>query len=251
MFLGVRKETPFWTVTQMKNIRLHSIIAVVVLATLLPTIRAQSAQSSQDQGAQVSQDPKQRRIAIREAMTKQDGMHQAAKINGGNFYLSWSYSYGWFLFQTLESLAETADIGIVGTPISSEYKLADNGSSIITEYKIKVEEAIQGKVRYDDVVTVDLPGGRVVFDDGAVAEVEMSNFPRLITGHSYVLYLIVPQTLTTYQPLGGPEGIFELKTDGKVLPFATPQFTSAAKKDDDAQDFLGRVRVASGRQKRQ
>src|SRR5262249_54379524 len=121
MFLGVRKETPFWTVTQMKNIRLHSIIAVLVLATLLSTIRAQSAQSSQAQGAQVSQDRKQRRIAIREAIAKQDGLHQAAKINGGNLYLSQFYSYGWFLHQTLESLAENSDIGTVGTPISSEY----------------------------------------------------------------------------------------------------------------------------------
>jgi len=65
------------------------------------------------------------------------------------------------------------------------------------------------------------------------------------------MYLIVPQTLTTYQPLGGPEGIFELTADEKVVPFATPQYTSAAKKDDDAKDFLPGVRIAAGRQKRQ
>jgi len=141
--------------------------------TLLLAVRA-TAQNPQD-----NRDSRQRKIAIREALTKPDGMHQAAKVNGGNLYLSRFHSYGWLLYLTLDSLAENADIGIVGTPISSEYKLSDNGTSIITEYKVKVDEAIQGKVRYEDVVTVDLPGGRIVFDDGSVAELEMADFPRL------------------------------------------------------------------------
>lgn len=190
-------------------------------------------------------------MAVDDALRKPDGVHQAAKLSGGAFRRSESYTYGWLLFKTLESLSENSDMAIIGTPISAQDKVINDGREIITEYKVKVQESVQGKAQWDDVITVALPGGRVAFDDGATAQLDVADLPRLQIGYRYALYLGLLKPVNIYEPMGGPEGIFELSADGKVLPFATPQYTEAAARNDDALEFVERVRAASKLQKPQ
>jgi hypothetical protein len=185
-----------------------------------------------------------------EALRKSDGLHEAAKANGGTFHISQT-SYDFVRLTTLESLAENSDMAIIGIPIGSENRLINDGRNIVTEYEVKVQEPIQGKAQRDDVVTVDLPGGKIAFEDGTTAEVDVGDFPRLEIGHRYVIYLELIKELNIRQPLGGPEGVFELRADGKVTPFATPEYTQAAVKDGDVLEFLERVRDAARLEKRQ
>jgi hypothetical protein len=216
-----------------------SLLFVALLLTpFSTTVRAQNPQSDQDA-------KRQRRLAVDEALRKPDGVHQAAKLNGGTLHRSQSYSYGFVLFTTLESLAQNSDVAILGTPLSSQNKVIDSGRNIVTEYQIKVQEPIQGKAQSDDVIAVILPGGKATFDDGTTAEVEIGDFPRLEIGRHYVLYLELLKDLNVYQPLGGPEGVFEIQPDGKVSPFATPKYTEAAAKNDDAGEFVEKVRAAA------
>lgn len=198
------------------------------------------------QDSQTEREAKHRlRLAVDDALRKPDGVHQAAKLSGGTFYRSQSYTYGWVLFRTVESLSESCDMAIIGTPVSSESKLINDGREIVTEYQVKVQEPIQGKAQWDEVVTVALPGGKIAFADGTTAQLDVADLPRLQIGHRYVLYLGLAKPLDIYEPMGGPEGIFELTSDGKVLPFATSQYTEAAAKNDDALEFVEKVRAGS------
>lgn len=207
------------------------------------------ALAANSQDPQADRDAKwQRRMAVNEALRKPDGVHQAAKLNGGTLVIS-QPTYGWLRLTSLESLAESSDMALIGTPISSENKLIDDGRQIVTEYKFHVQEPIQGKVKVDDIVTVDLPGGKVEFSDGTKAELEIAAFPRLEIGHRYMIYLQLLKSLNIYEPTGGPEGIFELKSNGKISPFATPEFTQAAAEGDDSLEFTEKVRAAAKFQK--
>jgi hypothetical protein len=221
----------------------HTAQLFVALLILFSTlVSAQNQQSDRDA-------KRQQRMATYEALRKPDGVHQAAKLNGGIFHMS-GPTYGWVRFTTLESLAESSDMAFIGIPTSSENKLIDQGRSIVTEYKMNVQEPIQGKVNTDQVVAVDLPGGKVEFDDGSKADLELAGYPRLEIGHKYVIYLQLLKPLPIYEPTGGPEGIFELKPNGKVSPFATPEFTQAAAENDDGLEFIEKVRFASKYQKK-
>lgn len=219
--------------------RLRTLLGILAIVISIFTIIASAQRSAEAE----------RRNKLAAALDKPDGLHEAAKMNGGVFHRSQG-SYGIVSFFPLEKLAENSEIAIVGAPLSSENKLIYNGRNIVTEYKVKVQEPIEGKVRWDDVVTVDLPGGRIVFDDGTIAQVDFPEFPRLLPGHRYLLYLAAPETLKDYQPFGGPEGVFELKADDKVQPFADQTHSSAASVNEDVSEFLDRARVAAGRQKR-
>ncbi len=218
------------------------VVALLVLSFAI-ALKAQSPQNDHEAKSQ-------HETAIIAALHKPDGLHEAAKLNGGTYYLGKSW-YGFSRLSTLESLAKYCGMAVIGTPVSSEVKLINDGRSITTRYKLKVLEAIQGKVQWDDVVTVDLLGGKIAFDDGTTAEIDVGDLPRLQIGRRYVIYLEFDPQDNTFLPLGGPAGIFELGANGKVAPFATPEHTQAAAKGDDVLEFLEKVRDLSRLQKKQ
>jgi hypothetical protein len=193
-----------------------------------------------------------RRAALN-ALAKSNGVHEAAKISGGNFFLSDPFVPGFQSFTTLESLAASSDIAVIGIPVSSECRLSDNGRLIVTAYKFRIQDAVQGQVQPEDTITVNLPGGKFAFDDGVTAEIEVPNFRRMSSGHRYLIYLWASSSEKgVYSPTGGPNGMFELKADGKILPHGIPlgpEDPWAAKKDEDEQQFRDEVKFASRVQK--
>ena len=223
--------------------RVGSIAAIIFLATFTTTIQAQDAQADREAA-------RKHRLEVLNASKEPDGLHKAAKLNGGSYRTGRSW-YGFGRITTLEALAEQCDAAIIATALSSEVKLVNQGTTIVTDYKLKVQEPIQGKVRWDQVLEVSLLGGKVTFEDGTTAELEVGDLPRLQIGHRYVIYLEINPQRDVFLPLGGPEGIFELGEDGKVSPFATPENTEAAAKGDEVLEFINKVRFASRLQKAQ
>lgn len=114
-------------------------------------------------------------------------------------------------YGSLSQLVSESSAVIIGTPESNISKLTADGTSITLDYQVQVEYVYKGTLRENDVVTINLPGGMVKFDDGSTAEVRTPGFRKMQDGKTYALFLAAKDN-NVFVPTGGPQGIFEIPT---------------------------------------
>ena len=144
---------------------------------------------------------------------------------------------------------------VVGVPLDNRSKLSTAGFIAETVYDVKIQEVLKGEgFRPGDTVKVALPGGKVRFEDGTTAETVTPEFEKMRNGGTYVLYLgtrpagngaLYPDSrVVVYNLIAGPQGLFELSTEGKVRSHARPTDTVAKEtKDKHVTMFLTEARA--------
>lgn len=213
------------------------VVAAIFAATIIViNIHATRAQRPQTQDS--TNDEQQVTDALRRG-----GYRELAKIKGhyvGNIDPYWD----WSLFN-LEALTKNSVAVVVGTPLRSKSQLSPSGQSVITEYEVTVQEVIKGKINQGDIIKVSLLGGKVEFEDGTSVELNTLGFERMKNYSSYALFLYAKHDGgDAYLLTGGPQGLFELPSDGtSVKPHGRPTDPAVKEaKDKSVQSFLEEVR---------
>jgi hypothetical protein len=157
-----------------------------------------------------------------EAMRREKGIESVARQLG--HYKSATRLDKDVIALDLATIADKSDIVLRGTLVSSASSVSDDRTWIVTDYQIRVSEVFDGSAKPGDTVTLRLPGGRVQFDDGSVAEVSQFEFRGLELGREYVLFLSrsrEAQGAARYELAWGTQGTFELTSQGIVQPLGT------------------------------
>ena len=173
---------------------------------------------------------------------RRGGLREAARIRGhyvGIRTTSYSLKYD------LESLAAHSGIIIIGRPIDNTAHLSADGQMITTWYRVKIQQAMKGKLQSDETVTVSLPGGKFVFEDGSSAEIKTPDLERMLNGQTYILFLNpMLRAEGAFGLVGGSQGLFEIDSKTRrVKPNGHP-LDPFRNKDQSADGFLQEIRAA-------
>ena len=149
----------------------------------------------------------------------------------------------------LDSITKKSAAVVIGTAISNLSRLSPDGKQITTDYQFQVSEVLKGKGVETGNIEVSLPGGRVVFEDGTAAQVNVPGFRKMENGKTYVLYLSErgPEH-SSFAVTGGSQGIFEVVDGGlSVKPHGNALDPLAQKYKDEkaAKSFIKQARKAA------
>src|SRR5262249_17963246 len=143
---------------------------------------------------------------------------------------------------------------IVGGIRPGEVRMHSLHAMIDTIYPVQVSETVKGDAR--SVVKVRIPGGRVTFDDGTVAEVRTPSF-ALRLGDTYMLFLLPAPTGVGTDPSdvadgvqvlsAGTEGVVDVST-GRTQSLASPDHVIRGQLDGrDVAGFINEIRALAHR----
>ena len=202
----------------------------LITVTLVKNVRSQKA-NPQDTSSDDSE-------AIRKG-----GLREAARRRGHYVGIR---TTSYFLKYDLESLAAHSSNIIIGSPIDNTTHLIANGQLITTWYRIRILQAMKGKLQPYETVTISLPGGKVTFEDGTSAEIKTPDLEGMQNDQRYVLFLSPMLAVDgTFTLVGGSQGLFEI--DGntrRVKPNGHPLDPVRKHKDQNADAFLEEIRAA-------
>jgi hypothetical protein len=194
----------------------------------------------------VSAQTRQQRLDASDALARRNGtLHDAAKAVGGRYVTNAVNLDGWIEYADVKAIGRDSSVVVIGTPVDNICKLTADGKDIQTLYQFRVEEGLKGRFKQGDTLTVALPGGRVSFDDGYVAQVNTPHFKRMVNGERYLLFLRGKRNDETFTSTGGSQGIFELRADGTVGPHARTQ-AIAKNAGRTQQEFIEEARHSIG-----
>ena len=150
---------------------------------------------------------------------RRGGLKEAATLKR-HYIATEDPNWDWANFN-LEQLTKTSVAVIVGVPQTSVVQLSPTGDKITTNYRVKVENVIKGRLVASNIVEVSMLGGRMEFEDGTSAEIQTPGFERMQNGKRYILFLYANRNGSEILLItGGPQGLFELGSDAKVKPHA-------------------------------
>lgn len=218
------------------------ILTVLCVLTLIFTNAFTSVTQSHPQKSREKSEPKKLVEAIRRG-----GYREAAKLKGhyvGTADPNWDWAN--FNFEELTKRSAAVIVGVAQTSIA---QLSPTGDQITTNYTVKVENVIKGNLAASNIVEVSMLGGRVEFEDGTSAEIQTPDFERMQNGKRYILFLYANRNGSEIFLLtGGPQGLFELASDGKVKPHARPTDQVAKEIEYKSIDsLLGELRIYAER----
>jgi hypothetical protein len=151
-------------------------------------------------------------------------------------------------YANLDELAEQSTAVIIATAGQNVCRLSADGKNITIDYPLSVQYLYKGKLREGDSLSVSLPGGKVVFEDGTTAEIRTPWFKKMQSGLTYLLFLSPGDHSGNYVTTGGAQGIFEIPTGlhNRKVKVHTGLLKDAVWKyhDMDVKDFLKAVRRA-------
>lgn len=176
---------------------------------------------------------------------REQGLKEAARFK--KHYVGTQLSHG-FMGYDVKSLTRDSVIVVVGTPLQNVCKLSSDGESINTEYQVAMQEVLKGKIAQGSTITVNLPGGRVEFEDGTSAEIRTPGFRKMENGKTYALFLRENKAEgDAFILVGGQQGLFEIPADGSgVNPHGLPiDEVVKQNKGKDVNSFLKEVRAAA------
>ncbi|OFW06589.1 MAG: hypothetical protein A3H96_13060 [Acidobacteria bacterium RIFCSPLOWO2_02_FULL_67_36] len=90
---------------------------------------------------------------------------------------------------SLRSLTASADVVVLARIDSNLCQLTKDGFSIITQYETVVERVFKGSIAAGDRFFLTLPGGRVTFEEGTWAQLNVPDLARPEDGGRYLLFL--------------------------------------------------------------
>ena len=174
---------------------------------------------------------------------RRGGLREAARIRGHYVGIR---TTSYFLKYDLESLAAHSGNIIIGNPIDNTAHLSANGQLITTWYRIKILRSMKGKFQPDETVTISLPGGKLVFEDGTSAEIKTPDLDAMQNDQKYVLFLSPMLAVDgTFTLIGGSQGLFEIDSKTRrVKPNGHPLDAVRKHKDQGVEAFLEEIRAA-------
>jgi hypothetical protein len=116
------------------------------------------------------------------------------------------------VYNDLSELSAGSSDVIIGIPKENVTGLTPDEKSISIDYKVQVEFVYKGKLRQGATITVSLPGGRILFPDGSMAEVKTPWFKKMQEGKAYALFLQHRSVGSNFVTVGEAQGIFEIPT---------------------------------------
>jgi hypothetical protein len=173
---------------------------------------------------------------------RRGGLREAARIRG-HYVGTMKASH--FLKYDLESLAAHSGNIIIGSPIDSTAHLSADGQLIMTWYRMKILQPMKGKLLSGETVSVSLPGGKLIFEDGTSAEIKTPDLEGMQNDQKYVLFLSPKLAVDgTFTLTGGSQGLFELDNKTRrIKPNGHPFDPVRKLKDQDADTFLGEIKA--------
>ena len=174
---------------------------------------------------------------------RKGGLREVARIRGhyvGIRTTSYSLKYD------LESLAAHSGNIIIGSPIDDTAHLSADGQMITTWYRIRIVQAMKGKFQPGETITISLPGGKFVFEDGTSAEIKTPDLERMESSQTYVLFLDpMLRAGGVYGVIGGSQGLFEIdRKTLRVRPNGHPLDLVQKHKDQGLDGFLQEITAA-------
>src|SRR5215208_6613997 len=173
---------------------------------------------------------------------RRGGLREAAKIKG--HYVSTERTTGWEKYD-LEALTQTSSEIIVGTPHLSSSSLTSSGDSIASEYQVRIDQTLKGKLKENRLISIEVPGGKVTFDDGTSAEIKTPDLGPIVENESYVWFLKPKDRgAEVFQLIGGGQGLFELSdSESGVKPRGDKVDVVQKHKGQPVVAFLEDIRV--------
>jgi hypothetical protein len=215
------------------------------VALVLGIVAVLSVAMAGSKASRPRQDAPSERRAITEA-ARRGGYRELAKMKGEVVVNRPAHSFVKF---DLESITKKSAAVVIGTAVSNLSRLSPDGQQITTDYQFEVLEVLKGKGVETGNIEVSLPGGRVVFEDGTAAQVNVPGFRKMENGKTYVLYLSErgPEH-SSFAVTGGPQGIFEVVDGGlSVKPHGTAldPLAQKYKVEKAAKSFIKEARKAA------
>jgi|GEM_PF-2934915 len=130
----------------------------------------------------------------------------------------------WQQQMTMPELIQSSTHVIMGTASGNIARLMDDEQTVITDFRIRVNQVFKGNLQQGSYVVVTLPGGAARKSNGNLRVVTARGFKRMNNSLVYVLFLNEdterPGSLI---PVNGPQGLFEIPNDGtKVKHLGRP-----------------------------
>ncbi len=154
-------------------------------------------------------------------------------------------------FADLADLNANSSLVIIGIPQENISRLSSDGKMITLDYKVRVEYVYKGAVQEGSTITVSLPGGSWVFDDGSEAEVRTPWFKKMQNGKAYALFLNSSSRSDLFVTTGEAQGLFEIPTtkDSTFVKVQSglPQDPVWKYQNADVKTFLKELRKVTGK----
>ena len=116
------------------------------------------------------------------------------------------------MYADLADLVKNSAAVIIGTVQKNTPVLSTDGKSLSLDYAIRVEYVYKGRIRTDNTIIVRLPGGRMKFEDGSIAEIMTPWFKKMQNGKTYALFLQPEVGSSRFITTGEAQGVIEIPT---------------------------------------
>lgn len=154
-------------------------------------------------------------------------------------------------YADLEDLANHSTVVIIGTPRQNTPVLSGDGKSVSLDYVVRVEYVYKGNLRTGSFISVCLPGGKLKFDDGSIAEIMTPWFKKMQNNKTYALFLQSGPVNGSLTTTGEAQGVFEIPTtrDDRLVKVHSgiPGHSIRKYHGTDVKKFLGELRRVTGK----
>ena len=142
-------------------------------------------------------------------------LEEKAKRGNGKLVANLDFNKGAQKTSLADMVAASESIAIVTTE-KNVGRMSEDGKTVRTFYRARVEEVIKGHVKAGGNISISLPGGKVGFPGGSTAEVLTPWFKKMVNHKRYLVFLSGKPTSDSFTTTGGPQGVFEIAADGNV-----------------------------------
>lgn len=163
--------------------------------------------------------------------SKKSKLEERTRQAGGNLIVA-DTSQSDHTFGTLRDLANASSSIVVATTLSNRSLLTEDGTSIITTYRVLVQETLKGPFKPGEVVTISTPGGLRVFDKGVFAAVQVPQVRKPLNGRKYTFFIEHTDKNRVAYLTGSFQGAFELRDrEGVIVADRRPGSALSSKYD--------------------
>ncbi len=155
------------------------------------------------------------------------------------------------VYSDLADLVNDSAAVMIGTVQKNTPVLSTDSKSLSLDYAITVEYVYKGRIKKGTTVTVRLPGGRIKFEDGSIAEIVTPWFKKMQNGKTYALFLQPDGGSSRFITTGEAQGVIEIPTTPHDRTVKThtglPNHTIRKYDGQDVKIFFRELRQVTGK----